>query len=124
MSADDPPQENDGASIYYNMVGSMTSGLISRLPCHPLDTCKAKLQVQQSSLKDTSQAALREISTADPHVQSRYLPKLRQLPFGIGTLIAGNPANISPQTQPFKNTWDVLTKTVQREGIAGIIRVL
>ena len=114
-------ESSEKSSIYYNMIGSMTSGLISRMPCHPLDTCKAKLQVQQSSLKDVSNAALKEISTSDPHVQSRYLPKIRQIP-GIGTLIAGNPGSVPPQTQPFTNTLDVLTRTVEREGIAGLYR--
>eukprot|EP01084_Bolivina_argentea_P136065 239670_1 len=100
----------------------MTSGFFARVPCHPLDTCKAKLQVQQSSLKDASIAALKEVSTADPHYQSKYLPRLRHLPFGIGKFIAGDPTLITTQNRTFKNTLDVLRKTVAREGIAGLYR--
>src|SRR3954471_23251505 len=28
------------------MLGSAASGMLARIPCHPLDTCKARLQVQ------------------------------------------------------------------------------
>jgi len=115
--------ENDGkSSIYYNMFGSMTSGFFARLPFHPLDTCKAKLQVQQTTLKESANIALKEVSRADPHLQSKYLPKLRNLPLGIGKFIAGDPALIPSENVAFKNTLDVLSKTIQREGIAGLYR--
>ena len=29
--------------------GSMLSGMLARIPCHPLDTCKSRLQVQDFS---------------------------------------------------------------------------
>ena len=119
--------EESSSSIYYNMFGSMTSGLFARIPCHPLDTCKAKLQIQQSQLKDLSNLALKQtsnINIEDPHIQSKYLPKLRnKLPFNIGKFIAGNgiPHN---NNILYKNTFDVLYKTIQREGIVGLYRGL
>lgn len=103
------------------MLGSMTSGLLARFPCHPLDTCKAKLQVQQTSLINSEYQALKQtsISMSDPHLQSKYLLKIRNIPL-IGRIIAGHPnyetlstANHRPIA--FKNTWDVLIRTFQRE---------
>jgi len=42
-------QEAEAESLYPTMVASSLSGMLVRLPLHPIDTCKAKLQVQRPS---------------------------------------------------------------------------
>lgn len=130
--------------LIYNMLGSATSGCLARFPAHPLDTIKAKLQVQQTMLKKNIQGALNASNSSslstDPHIQSRILPKIRSN-FGlIGKIIAGNPSKYASiysttttkthhtlhQTQTemlhMKNTIDAIKKTFLREGIAGFYR--
>ena len=36
------------------LLASSSAGVLSRFPCHPLDTCKARLQVQGANIKYTS----------------------------------------------------------------------
>lgn len=112
-------QSDDNDTILYNMFGSMTSGLFARIPAHPLDTCKAKLQVQQSALKNASNQALTDLNylQSDPHFQSKYIQKYRQyLPkFVVGDTTIGHRQN-------FKSTFDVLSYTIKREGLLGLYR--
>lgn len=35
-------------SLLPTMLASASAGMIARIPCHPIDTCKAKIQVQRS----------------------------------------------------------------------------
>jgi hypothetical protein len=35
-------------SLQVTMLASASAGMVARIPCHPLDTCKAKLQVQKA----------------------------------------------------------------------------
>ena len=42
-------------SLYPTMIASSLSGMLVRLPLHPIDTCKAKLQVQRPSQSNAPQ---------------------------------------------------------------------
>lgn len=44
--------------LLVNALASATAGLVGRLVCHPLDTCKSKLQVEDS-IKNLSQIVRR-----------------------------------------------------------------
>ena len=123
----DISKKND---LIYNMLGSATSGAIARAPFHPLDTIKAKLQVQQTVLNQNIQGAsyaLKDSSMAfhsDPHSQSRILPKLRsKLPY-FGKFIAGDPFKytLDRHSMLFSNSFDGLRRVLLREGVAGLYR--
>ena len=47
--------EAEAESLYPTMVASTLSGMLVRLPLHPIDTCKAKLQVQRPSQSNSPQ---------------------------------------------------------------------
>ena len=47
--------EGDAESLYPTMVASTLSGMLVRVPLHPIDTCKAKLQVQRPSHSNAPQ---------------------------------------------------------------------
>ena len=48
-------QEGEVESLYPTMMASSLSGMVVRLPLHPIDTCKAKLQVQRPSQSNAPQ---------------------------------------------------------------------
>lgn len=50
MASDNTKVKEGGLRSYAaTMMGSALSGILARIPCHPIDTMKAKLQVQTSS---------------------------------------------------------------------------
>ena len=51
----EPIEAVEVESLYPTMIASTISGMLVRLPLHPIDTCKAKLQVQRPSLSNAPQ---------------------------------------------------------------------
>eukprot|EP01038_Epipyxis_sp_PR26KG_P006067 gene6067-8352_t len=49
--------------FYCSLLGSATSGLVGRLICHPIDTCKAKIQFDDKSSRYFGQVLKRTLST-------------------------------------------------------------
>ena len=54
MADSAPPHE----SLYATMMASALSGMLVRIPLHPIDTCKAKLQVQRPSSSASASSPL------------------------------------------------------------------
>ena len=75
------------------LLASASAGVLARFPCHPLDTCKARLQVQQRA----SAAA------------------------GGGRVSAANAAAPTPQLR-YAGLLDTLRSTFRAEGLRGLYR--
>ena len=48
-------KDAEAESLYPTMIASTISGMLVRIPLHPIDTCKAKLQVQRPSQSNAPQ---------------------------------------------------------------------
>mmetsp|Transcript_16658 Transcript_16658/g.24183 ORF Transcript_16658/g.24183 Transcript_16658/m.24183 type:complete len:307 (+) Transcript_16658:42-962(+) len=67
-------------SLYHSVLGSATAGIISRFLCHPIDTCKAKLQFSDAKIFAGT------ISTAMQTIRNEGVLGLYQ---GVGAVIVG-----------------------------------
>ena len=115
-------EKNGENSLVYNMLGSATSGIIARIPCHPLDTMKAKLQVQQATINKGATKALNEISNIDPNINSKIVKHIRDNFGSFGKFIGGNGEILSKNDIYLRNTIHALKVTLKREGIYGLYR--
>ena len=76
------------------LLASSSSGVLARFPCHPLDTCKARLQVQSSTSRYTS--------LLDTMRQTFRAEGLRGLYRGFGVTVVGS----APATCLYLTSYD------------------
>jgi hypothetical protein len=79
------------------LLASSTSGIFARLTCHPLDTCKARLQIQGSG------ASPKYKNLLDTLLQTYRVEGLRGLYRGFGVTIVGS----APATCMYLTSYDV-----------------
>ena len=76
-------QGNDTSEVTITMLASLTTGFLARLPCHPIDTVKAKMQIQ------VMHGGAQNVSvTAKPHAHSKAAQAVGRLPV-VGKFLCG-----------------------------------
>ncbi len=94
------------------MLASATAGIISRIICHPLDTCKVGTPCCAVLCCDGALPSVRldgpTRPLADPPIPTTTTKKAR----------LQNPGS------EFKSTWQVVQQTLRHEGVSGLYRGL
>ena len=89
------------------LLASSTSGVLARFPCHPLDTCKARLQVQGSTPRYTS--------LLDTMRQTFRAEGLRGLYRGFGVTVVGS----APATCLYLTSYDASKQVLNENFFKG-----
>lgn len=95
MSSEDANTNSKNSSLLPLMAASAGAGMVARIPCHPIDTCKSRLQVQVS-----------------PEQASKIAKAAAQ---------AGIPAP-KAATYAYRHFGDAFVQIVKTEGIQGLYR--
>eukprot|EP01083_Nonionella_stella_P048648 129926_1 len=85
------------------MAGATVASSLARFPTHPLDTCKAKIQVQTHSASSQTHA---------PRPKVQWKPRA----IWFGDLAAAS----SPAEVPYRGIVDTLRRVFAREGVRGL----
>jgi hypothetical protein len=99
------------------MLGSAASGMLARIPTHPIDTCKARLQVQTT----TARAAPLGWPPAGAGAGAAAAAAAAAARAGIPSLPAAA-AVAAGAAPPYRHLLDALLRTARGEGLAGLYR--
>ena len=108
LSSPHDTQKSQPTSIY---VASAAAGMIARVPLHPIDTCKAKLQVVVNLKTQRKQPPPSPLSLSSPSipVSNQSFSNMK------------NPNIPSPSTATvYRHVLHCVSHTFQKEGLRGL----
>lgn len=118
LSADEDPATMGSiktSEITISFAASLTSGFFARLPFHPFDTIKAKLQIQTIGGGTTNASVF-----ANPHAHSTLSQTMGRLPL-VGRVLVGWRPDLAPHGL-YTSTYSALINTLKYEGLIGLYR--